>query len=45
MPQAKLKNGRYKAIASALDPKTKKMIEDAVIAEYEKLAGKGSRLP
>ena len=40
MPQAKLKNGRYKDIAFALDAKTKKLIEDAVIAGYQKvLAG------
>ena len=45
MPQVKLKNGKYKEIASALDVKTRKIIEDAVIAEYEKLAGKDSRLP
>ena len=45
MPPAKLSNGRYREIASALDVKTRKMIEDAVIAEYEKLARKGSGLP
>ena len=40
MPQAKLNNGKYKEIAFALDAKTRKMIEDTVIAEYEKVAGK-----
>ena len=44
MPRGKLKNGAYKELASALDAKTRKMIEDAVTAEYEKVAGKGSRL-
>ena len=32
MPRGKLKNGAYKEIAFALDAKTRKMIEDAVIA-------------
>ena len=45
MPRGKLKNGAYKEIAFALDAKTRKMIEDVVIAEYEKLAGKRGRLP
>jgi stage V sporulation protein G len=45
IPQVKLKNGKYKVIAFATDAGMRKMIEDAVIAEYEKLAGKGSRLP
>ena len=40
MPQAKLNKGKYKEIAFALDAKTRKMIEEAVIAEYEKVAGK-----
>jgi len=43
MPQVKLKNGRYKEIALALDAQTRKKIEDAVIAEYEKVAGKRTR--
>ena len=40
MPQAKLKNGRSKEIAFALDAQTPKKIEDAVTAEYEKVTGK-----
>jgi stage V sporulation protein G len=43
MPRVKLQSGRYKEIVSALDAKTRKMIEDAVIAEYEKVAGKRTR--
>ena len=43
MPQMKLKNGRYKEIAFALDAKTRKMIEEAVIAAYEKAAGRRTR--
>jgi stage V sporulation protein G len=45
MPPAKLSNGRYGEIASPLDAKTRKIIEETVIAEYEKVASKGSRLP
>ena len=40
MPRVKLNSGKYKEIAFALDAPTRKMIEDAVIAEYEKVAGK-----
>ena len=40
MPQAKEKDGKYREVAYALNPETLKMIEDAVIAEYEKAAGK-----
>ena len=36
MPRVKLQSGRYKEIASALDAKTRKIIEEAVIAEYER---------
>jgi stage V sporulation protein G len=43
MPQAKLKNGRYNEIVFALDAQTRKKIEDAVTAEYEKVAGKRTR--
>ena len=43
MPQAKLKNGAFKEIASALDDKTQKMIEGVVIAEYEKVVRKRSQ--
>jgi stage V sporulation protein G len=40
MPQVKERGGKYKEIAFALDAKTRKMIEDTVAAEYEKVAGK-----
>jgi len=40
MPRVKLKSGKYKEIASTLDAQTEKMIEEAVIAEYEKVVGK-----
>ena len=43
VPQVKLENGSFKDIAFALDAQTRKMIEDAVIAEYEKVAGKRTR--
>jgi len=43
MPRVKLKNGKYKELAFALDAGTQKMIEEAVIAEYEKVAGKEAR--
>ena len=40
MPRVKLQNGSYKEIASPLDPTTQKMIDDAVIGEYEKVVKK-----
>lgn len=40
MPEVKEKGDKYKEIAFALNAKTRKLIEDAVIAEYEKVAGK-----
>jgi stage V sporulation protein G len=43
MPQVKEKGSKYKEIAFALDAKTRKMIEDSVTAEYEKVAGKRTR--
>jgi DNA-binding cell septation regulator SpoVG len=43
MPRVKLQSGSYKEIASPLDPTTQKMIDDAVIGEYEKVAGKFAR--
>ena len=45
MPPAKLNNGKYGEIAFALDAKTRKMIEDAVMAEYKKVLARryGSR--
>jgi stage V sporulation protein G len=40
MPQSKLKSGKFKEIACALDDTTQKMIEAVVIAEYEKVVRK-----
>jgi stage V sporulation protein G len=40
MPQLRESGGKYKDIAFALDAKTRKMIEEIVTAEYEKVAGK-----
>ena len=37
MPQVKQANGKYREIAFAINAKTRKMIEDAVIAEYGKV--------
>jgi DNA-binding cell septation regulator SpoVG len=37
MPQIKQTNGRYREIAFAINPKTRKIIDDAVIAEYKKV--------
>jgi DNA-binding cell septation regulator SpoVG len=37
------KDGKYREVAYALDAKTRKMIEEAVIDEYEKVAGKQTR--
>ena len=37
MPQVKLDKGKYRDIAFARDYATRKMIEDAVTAEYEKV--------
>jgi stage V sporulation protein G len=39
MPQVKLKNGKYREIAFAINAKTRKMIEEAVITECKKVAG------
>jgi DNA-binding cell septation regulator SpoVG len=40
MPRVKLNTGRFNEIASPLDAKTHKMIENAVISEYERVSGK-----
>ena len=40
MPQVKQKDGTYREIAFAINAKTRKMIEAAVIAEYRKAVGK-----
>ena len=42
MPKTRDK-GRYREIVFALDAQTRKMIEQAVITEYEKVVGKRSR--
>ena len=39
MPNVKQPGGRSREIASALNDKTIKMIQDAVIAEYERIIG------
>jgi stage V sporulation protein G len=39
MPQVKLKNGKYREIAFAINTTTRKMIEEAVITEYKKVGG------
>ena len=38
MPQVKQEDGTYREIAFAINAKTRKMIEEAVIDEYEKFA-------
>ena len=40
MPQVKQEDGTYREIAFAINAKTRKMIEAAVIAEYRKAVGK-----
>jgi stage V sporulation protein G len=40
MPQVKQEDGTYRDIAFAINAKTRKMIEEAVIAEYRKAVGK-----
>ena len=37
MPQVRQENGTYREIAFAINPTTRKMIEQAVIAEYKKV--------
>jgi DNA-binding cell septation regulator SpoVG len=39
MPQVKQEHGKYREIAFAINRKTRKMIEDTVIAEYKKVTG------
>jgi DNA-binding cell septation regulator SpoVG len=43
MPQVKQEDGSYREIAFAINAATRKMIDGAVIAEYEKAAAKGRR--
>ena len=40
MPQVRQKDGSYREIAFAVNARTRKMIETAVIAEYEKAAAR-----
>ena len=40
MPQLKARDGKSKEAAYAINAKTRRMIEEAVIAEYEKVTGK-----
>jgi len=44
MPSKKHKDGTYKDIAHPINNETRRMIEEKIIAEYERvLAGRGSR--
>ena len=44
MPSKRRKDGTYKDIAHPINNETRRMIEEKIIAEYEKvLAGRGSR--
>jgi stage V sporulation protein G len=40
MPQVKQEDGMYREIAFAINAKTRKLIEEAVIDEYKKVAAK-----
>lgn len=37
MPQVRQEDGKYREVALAINAKTRKMIEEAVIAEYQKV--------
>jgi stage V sporulation protein G len=39
MPQVRQENGTYREIAFAINAKTRKMIEESVIAEYKRVTG------
>jgi len=43
MPRVRARNGKSRETAYATNAKTRKMIEEAVITEYEKVAGKRAR--
>jgi stage V sporulation protein G len=43
MPEVKARDGKSKEAAYPINPKTRKMIEEAVIAEYERVSGQRSR--
>jgi stage V sporulation protein G len=41
MPSKKLKDGSYKDIAHPINNETRKMIEEKIVAEYQKVLGRG----
>jgi stage V sporulation protein G len=43
MPEVKARDGKSKEAAYPINPKTRKVIEEAVIAEYERVSGERSR--
>jgi stage V sporulation protein G len=43
MPQLRDRGGKLREVAYPINAKTRKMIEEAVIEEYEKVAGKRAR--
>jgi stage V sporulation protein G len=46
MPSRKKKNGEFKDVAHPLNNETRRMIEDQILAEYERVLGeRGERLP
>lgn len=46
MPSRKKKNGEFKDVAHPLNNETRRMIEDKVLGEYERILGeRGERLP
>jgi stage V sporulation protein G len=42
MPSKKRKDGTYKDIAHPINNETRRMLEDKIIAEYEKAAPEGT---
>jgi len=46
MPSRKKKNGEFKDVAHPLNNETRRMIEDKVLGEYERILGeRGERMP
>src|SRR3954449_10140132 len=46
MPSRKKKNGEFKDVAHPLNNETRRMIEDKVLGEYERVLGeRGERMP
>lgn len=46
MPSRKKKNGEFKDVAHPLNNETRRMIEDKVLGEYERILGeRGERIP